>query len=505
MPVKNFLWLSFAVVAVACSATTTAPPGGTQNPNPTEDTGVINTESMELVKGLAITEIAVFQGPKVSLEKAGVRTASRRAPVIAGREGLLRVYVTPAEDWVEREVVATLQLEGGAGAKTLTVKKSVAGPSSDDNLDSTINFELPLDLIAVDSSFSVSLKTEKGQTSAGGSEAAVYPADGTLDSFGAKSTGEKLQVKIVPIKYNADGSGRLPDTSEAQLELYRKGFSRMYPAREVEITVREPYPWGTTISRDGTGFDTLLRSMVGLRQREAPPRGVYYYAAFAAGASFMSWCGYGCVAGLSGLADPSRPTDSWSAASVGVGWAGEYSVGTAVHEVGHGHGRSHSPCAPGGGISGVDSRYPYSGAALGVWAYDIVNKSWVAPTTAKDFMGYCDPTFVSDYTFGGLANFMGAINAFEFTTPHTVRLLAVRGDGSLEEGEEFITSAPSYGDPRVINLTLTDGKKGDVTAAYYPWDHLPGGLLVVPVGAPIRAIEARDLVPGTLSKLTLVK
>ena len=29
-----------------------------------------------------------------------------------------------------------------------------------------------------------------------------------------------------------------------------------------------------------------------------------------------------------------------------------------LHEVGHNHGRSHAPCAPGGGITGVDPNYP---------------------------------------------------------------------------------------------------------------------------------------------------
>jgi hypothetical protein len=506
-PVKNLLWLSVAVFAVACSASTSAPTGAT--PTPTEDAGgdaPINTENMELVKGLDITEIAVFQGPKVSLEKAGVRTTTRRAPVVAGRAGILRVYVKPADDWAEREVVATLELNSGGGPQTLTVKKTIVGPSVDDNLDSTINFELPLDLIAIDSSFAVSLKTEKGQPSAAGSDLAQYPADGSLESLGAKGTGQQLEVMIVPIKYNADGSGRLPDTSEAQLELYRQGFQRLYPAREVRISVRAPYSWSSAINRDGSGFDGLLNAVIRLRQSDGAPKGTYYFGAFAAGTSFMNWCGYGCVAGLSPLAYSA--TDTWSAASIGVGWSGENSVGTAVHEVGHGHGRSHAPCAPGGSIQGVDSSYPYTGAALGVWALDVVSGTLIAPSKAKDFMGYCDPTFVSDYTFGALATRMKEVYgaAFEIPgPPQTWRMITVRADGSLEAGDEVVTSRPAFGEARNINLALTNGKKGTVSGAYYPWDHLPGGLLVVPVGAPIQSLEVRDLLPGVVSKLTLTK
>jgi len=509
MPVKNFLWLSVAVVALACTASTTGPSGGVI-PNPTEDTGgepPINTDQLELVKGLDITEIALFQGPKVSLEKAGMRNNSRRAPVIARRAGILRVYVKPADDWAEREVVATLKLEGGAEPKTLHVKKVISGPSIDDNLDSTINFDLPMDQIALDSSFAVSLMTGKDQTSAGGSDLAQYPADGSLDPFSAKGTGEQLEVKIVPIRYNADGSGRLPDTSEEQLKLYTQGFQRLYPARDVRVTVRAAYNWSSAIQANGTGFDSLLNAVIRLRQSDGAPKGTYYYGAFAAGSTFMGWCGYGCVAGLSPLAY--NPTDTWSAASVGVGWTGENSVGTAVHEVGHGHGRSHAPCAPGGSIQGVDSSYPYSGAKLGVWAYDVNNGALIAPTKATDFMGYCDPTFVSDYTFGGLATRMNAVYGATFEIPgpeQAWRMLSVKADGTLESVGEVVTNRPAFGDAKTVNVELTDGKKADVAGAYYPWDHLPGGLLVVPVGpVAVHSLTVQGLVPGRISTITLTK
>jgi hypothetical protein len=159
-------------------------------------------------------------------------------------------------------------------------------------------------------------------------------------------------------------------------------------------------------------------------------------------------------------------------------------------------------------IQGVDSAFPYSGAALGVWALDVNSNALIAPTKAKDFMGYCDPTFVSDYTFGALATRMSIVYgaAFEIAGPaQTYRMVNVHEDGSLEAGDEVVTARPAYGEPRTAHLTLTNGKKGAVTGAYYPWDHLPGGLLVVPVGAPIQSLEVRDLLPGVVSKLTLTK
>lgn len=500
MTVKPWLLLTLSVIA--CSAaktenTTQVPPEETGG----EDTA-INTTGLELVKGLPITEIAVFQGPKVLIEKDGAKVATRRAPVVAGREGLLRVSVKPAADWAAREVVATLTLESGAGKKVLNDIKTLSGPSTDDNLDSTFNFELG-DLLAPDTTYSVDLKTAPGQTAAG--DGAQYPADGSLEAIDAQLTGEALQVKIVPVQYNADGSGRLPDVSEAQLERYRKGFQRIYPSRKVEISVRAPYAWSAAITRNGSGFGNLLNSVIRLRQTDGAPKGTYYYGAFAGANTFEQWCQYSCVAGLSPLAQ--NPGDTWTAASIGVGWGGESTVGTAAHEVGHGHGRNHSPCAPGGMIDGVDPKYPYSGAALGAWAYDIENKVMMNPTKNKDFMGYCDPTFVSDYTFGALATRMTYVygSKFMITGPaQTFRMIAVDVDGQLTAGEEVVTTDVAEGEPRSVMLAFEGGKKLPVKGAYYPYDHLPGGLLVVPVGtAPIRGIEVRDLVPGVVSKLSL--
>lgn len=501
MRILRFFLLSSFAVAVACSASTSAPTGaGGDDSGSTEDT--IPTTGMELVKGLPISEIALFQGPKAPLMSAGAK-ASGKAKAIVGRPGIFRVYVTPASDWIPRDVVATLVLTSGGVKKSFSDKKAPAAASTDDKLDSTFNFDIPSDVIAADTTYEVSLKTDPGQTAGGGTESAQFS-----DSLDAKPTGDALLIMVVPIQYNADGSGRLPDTSEAQLERYRAGFMKLYPAHKVQVTVRDkPMPWSSAISRSGSGFDTLLNAVIKLRQTDGAPKGTYYYGAFAAGASFNSWCGGGCVAGLSPLA--SNPSDSWTAASVGIGWSGTETVGTATHEVGHGHGRNHAPCQPGGGtINGRDTAYPYTGAQLGVWALDIETKTMMSPTKNTDFMGYCSPTFISDYNYDALATRMAFIYgaSYEIKGPaQNVKLFAVDGEGHLSSAGEVVTAEPTYGDARTVKLSLADGTTRSATGAFYPYDHVPGGLLVVPVGSStIRAIEVKDVLPGVSSKLDLL-
>ena len=64
-----------------------------------------------------------------------------------------------------------------------------------------------------------------------------------------------------------------------------------------------------------------------------------------------------------------------------------------AHELGHNFSLPHAPC----GVSG-DPDYPYSDGSVGAWGYDIHNDALVVPET-YDLMGYCDPSWISDYHF----------------------------------------------------------------------------------------------------------
>jgi hypothetical protein len=66
-----------------------------------------------------------------------------------------------------------------------------------------------------------------------------------------------------------------------------------------------------------------------------------------------------------------------------------------AHEVGHNHGRNHAPC---GATAALDDGFPYDGAAVGVWGYDRRSSTFTFPTR-KDIMSYCNPQWISDYTY----------------------------------------------------------------------------------------------------------
>jgi hypothetical protein len=66
--------------------------------------------------------------------------------------------------------------------------------------------------------------------------------------------------------------------------------------------------------------------------------------------------------------------------------------------VGHEQGRYHAPCQAGS----PDPNFPYADGAIGTWGYDPRSGQFLSPADTSDFMGYCDPTWASDYTYSAL-------------------------------------------------------------------------------------------------------
>lgn len=455
-----------------------------------------------LVEGLSISEIAVFQGVKVSVVKSGsaVTGSKRNAPIVANRAGLVRVYVTPDSGWDSKSVTAELRLVSASATTQTPIArdtKTIRAASTDQDPNSTFNFEVDAASLPADVTFQVALTSEDGVDPSTESEAR-FPQDGTYADLGAKVSG-LVRVVVVPVKYQADGSGRTPDVSQAQLDRYKQVMMARYPASEVEVTARAPWTWNSTISANGSGFSQVLNGVTQLRQQDGVSDDTYYYGALAPAASFSKFCSGGCVAGLSTVVDD--VDTAYLRASVGVGYTGDDSASTMAHEVGHAHGRAHAPC---GGAQGVDSDFPYSGGKIGVWGYDIIEKAFHNPSTGTDMMGYCENVWVSDYTFSALFDRVSAVARSVPTTTSAklpsgsgahanvggkMRIATVAEDGSLSWGAEVDTAhAPMGGEQRSVSFLGEAGEElGTETARFYPYDHLPGGVLVMPQGPSANA------------------
>ena len=105
-----------------------------------------------------------------------------------------------------------VELASSSSSGSITDEKVISGDSSIDSLDSTFNLEIPATYLSGDLQYRVSLYEAENAEGAGDDSRAQWPGEG-MAAMGERSTDGGLEIVIIPIQYNADGSGRLPDTS----------------------------------------------------------------------------------------------------------------------------------------------------------------------------------------------------------------------------------------------------------------------------------------------------
>ncbi|MCW5814454.1 MAG: hypothetical protein KIT84_25730 [Labilithrix sp.] len=490
------------LIGLAAACTTEIVTVQAQPEDPTKSTSATDPDSTDpstppgaIVSGLTITDVAVFQGVKVPIVADGAEVKSKRkAPVVGGRPGIIRVYVKAEKGFKAREVTAELRLATEDGAfPIIREKKRISGDSSEEDADSTFNIEFPADSFPAGVSMQVSLTAKDGVAAADGEDnPGRWPQDGGWQDLRAGDTGV-LKVVLVPIKYTFDGSDRLPTLTDEQLEAYKTTLMGRYAASDVEITVRKELAYDAEIS--GTKpqtFVDLLAAVRDLRRKDKAKDDVYYYGSMMTTKSFATFCSAGCVAGLSTVADDYRA--SALRASIGVGYPGQQAAETMAHEIGHAHGREHAPCGPGGQMpQGIDASFPHDGAKLGVWGYDIFSKTFHSPDIGHDMMSYCKDEWVSDYTYNALAKRLAELNKLSSgeDEDEEMQLLPPQAQGytianvdadgnTVLEREAPYRGGISGGFARKLSIRDRAGAIEDVTARFFPYDHAKGGVMYIP-------------------------
>jgi hypothetical protein len=344
-----------------------------------------------------LTELSAYQSVKIPLGRNGAAVQRRNAELIAGKPALFRVFVRPTTgDAAEARVRLTITTDGAS--TPYEAQATVNAPSRDEAFTSTLDFPIPADQLRADARVAVELvepacvnvaRTRLPQTG----EIALHPqATGTL------------RVRLVPLRYDADGSGRLPDTSPAAVAAYQQALLAMYPVASVELTVREPVPTSIVVGPQ-EGWTAALDLVRQTRQRDHTPGEVYDFGLVVPAPSHAAYCGTGCTTGVSFVPAADKAQNR---ASIGLGFPGPLAIEVLAHELGHAHGRAHAPC---GGPRDPDAGFPYPEALIGAWGYDARAISpLLSPTSTRDIMGYCGPRWVSDYTYQALTTRSAQIN-----------------------------------------------------------------------------------------------
>ncbi len=461
-----------------------------------------------LAGGISISQIVINQGVSIAIEKNGQAVSNRNAPVVQGRQALMRVFVAPGGGFSSRTIVGRLSI---TGANDQTVNKSVSGASSQSNLGSTFNFTIPAAQMTGSTKFAVRLEEASGSTK-GTVNGATYPASGTA-SMSAESTHGAFKVIVVPVVMN----GYTPQVPKSTLV---NTLMSVYPASAINMTVHAAvnYPYGS-VSANGTGWDQALQWAMGLRNQLGVDSKTFIYGALAPASSMQGFCGGGCVAGL-GSVPPANYTSGRAAVGLGYfpdgsGGPSNYSGGapfTMAHELGHALGRNHANCSQGGSISGVDPNYPYQNGSIGAWGYDLNAKQLKNPSQFKDFMGYCNPDWISDYTYSGIFTRESYVNANGYIiqngdslrAPGRFRIAIIEPDGTMHWMNTVNTTEPVWGEEREVQTRDKAGNVvGTVVGFYQPLADLAGGTLYVressvSVESGVHAIAAPGLSPTVL-------
>ncbi len=405
------------------------------------------------VYNLTITEVAAYQAVKIPLSSGSneIPRDSRVADIVEERDTLFRIFIRPESSWTQTEVSARVTVTNEGNDDQYFAKKRVSQTSNDAQADSTFQINVPADKIKANTLYSVEL-VACAQPNDDTSAIPRFPATGNA-ALSPSPTGV-LKVHFVPISYN----GFSPDTSESALDVYRDTLEAMYPITRAEFTV------GRELTLTGGGYSgpissTTLDQLRFHRQSENPADDVYYFGLIKPAEDLRTYCGRGsCTLGISYVAGV---RDAAIRVGLGAAFADVSSSVTIAHELGHGHGREHSPCAPGGMITGVDPNYPYPDALIGVWGYSSLSDSFVDPMVARDIMGYCDPYWISDYTYNGLAARVSALNTTLFELPAPNEQMAWRvlllDDQGPRWGLPFSRPEAPYGQPEELAVLNAQG------------------------------------------------
>jgi len=413
-----------------------------------------------IARNIAVSRIDAFQTVAVGIMEDGeeVATADRNTDLVAGRDTVFRVFVTPASGWTTREISARVTIVDGTTSEEFFAKKSVSGASSEGDTGSTFQVTVPLAQIKTTSTYHVELVECSTTPPSGSATTPRFPLSGDA-ALGARDTGI-LKIAMVPFLCNT----RLPDTTEVGLEPYKAIMDAMYPVQGVEFTVTSQISTGYPVD-----WNDALDAVRSKRQQDGPAADIYYYGLLKCTDTFQQFCGNGCTAGIGFVGSANQ---AQSRASMGIAFTGSQAPATLAHEIGHNHGRNHAPCVPqGGSISGVDGNFPYDGANIGVWGFDKRTDMLIDPGDGvTDIMGYCNNKWISDYTYDGLVNRVVAVSgqASIYVNPDVLdrfRVLLLDAVGP-RWGRPIAELAPPHGTAEVAEMLDADDNVLEYAVVY---------------------------------------
>ena len=363
----------------------------------------------------------------------GVQNSSGSVPLIAGRPALLRVFVTGDRDSYYQPVVEASFYRNSTLVRrfAMTPQTEVLPTAVDEGrLDLSYDVVVPASLMHPGTEMAIEVDTEHTVPVESGTRPRV-PDRGWLPI--EVQAVPRFDLTVVPVVTASPSGVAVHDWTEGmtpQSEQLRHARA-VLPISDMTVTVHEGFMTSVDLST-ATGWSKLLGEVTFLRVSEGELG--YYYGAVSLDEGTTS-------RGLGFIGHP-----------VAVGRTDPEIL---AHELGHNLGLHHAPC---GGAIAPDMSFPYMGGSIGVWGYDFHGERLVSASLYRDFMGYCNPSWVSDYHFTRALDFRlteeealvsGSVAGMEATEPDmdspdpgTLLLWGRTGPGELALDPAFMVDLP---------------------------------------------------------------
>jgi len=338
------------------------------------------------------------------------QTLDNGVPIIAGKAGLVRVFVLANQTNTATPSVQVTLLNNGLAVAGYPKTVSAPGASvplalDESALGSSWNLTVPSTDLTTPTGSGYSLQATVDPT------AAIAEADKLNNAMTVTLTGATVpsfKTTIFPVILSS-GTGNI---TEANKDAWVARLAKMFPVASVDVAVGAPFTGSISAldPKDEGSTSTWSPLLNDLATKHAADGAAaadrYYYGALSV--SYGSGiAGLGYVPGTASSAPKFRTAIGWDK-TTGYSDGGLFPE-VFAHETGHNMGRHHSPC---GGAGTPDENYPYANASIGVWGYDSVLNALHSPDTNKDIMAYCSPNWVSDYVYKSILTFRNGTGGF---------------------------------------------------------------------------------------------
>ena len=335
-------------------------------------------------------------------------------PLVANEPALLRVFAVATNASGQRLPPARALFYNNE-REVYRVDLPSAGGTLTDRLDesslsSSQNAEIPAAVVQPGLEMVVELDPDGTLDASLGLDRRV-PAEGRLPV--AVKEAPALDLTLVPFLSvtNPDLSVLARTDGLTPEDPLFQDIHTLLPVREIDLTVHEPVETTASNPFEVIGEVIAIRTMEGATG---------HYMGTIAGFPRNAVAGVAATPGRVSYAilDPS----------------------TMAHELGHNFSLLHAPCR----TTGVDPFFPQDDGKTGGWGYDFQRGALVSPESTYDLMSYCDPDWISDYSFNKALGFRVTDPREPAAAPARSLLIwgGVEADGAPFLEPAFVLDAP---------------------------------------------------------------